>query len=355
MNKSVTNQGHSGLLVGETQSFLSVMEMITKVAAVDVVVFLYGETGTGKELVAKAIHGQSQRSGKTFLPIDCGAFPEQLFESELFGHMKGAFTDAKSDHKGLLAETEGGTMFLDEITSLSLRAQGKLLRLLQEKEYRPVGSCNYRNADVRIIAACNVDLKRQVQANLFREDLFHRLNVLSITLPTLRERIEDIPLLASYFLTGFRNKYGKGPVEISPDAMRKMLAYSWPGNIRELEGVIHRAVILSSSHVITVDNLSFSNELANERPSFYEAKLGVIERFECSYLRALLKVYGGNVSRAAKGGSLDRRAFQRLLRKHDIKREDFERVPRLRNPPFQTGSSVDLEDFDDDEGTLHLV
>ena len=313
-------------LIGESNSFLQVIEKIPGIASSDAMVLISGETGTGKELVARAIHYQSPRRGKPFIPVNCGALPEHLIENELFGHVKGAFTDASSTEKGLLAEAEGGTLFLDEVDSLSVSAQVKLLRFLQDREYRPLGSSKSLTADVRIIAATNADLRQQIQARQFREDLYYRLNILFLHLPPLRERMEDIPLLAHHFLAQHGKRYGRGSLCFSPAALQKLLTYPWPGNIRELEGTIQRAVILTSAQVLQPHDIELPFSYCNEAPtgeSFQEAKARVIEQFEQTYLTHLLIAHKGNISRAAKQAKKERRAFQRLLHKYNLHRDTF--------------------------------
>jgi DNA-binding NtrC family response regulator len=314
-------------LIGESKSFLQVIEKISGIACSDAVVLITGETGTGKELVARAIHYQSPRQGKPFIPLNCGALPEHLIENELFGHVKGAFTDASSTEKGLLAEAEGGTLFLDEVDSLSVSAQVKLLRFLQDREYRPLGSSKSLTADVRIIAATNANLRQQIQARQFREDLYYRLNILSLHLPPLRGRMEDIPLLANHFLTQYGKQYHRGSFYLSPGALQKLLAYPWPGNVRELESVIHRTVILSSTPVLQPRDIELPFSYYNEIPtgeSFQEAKARVIQQFEQTYLTCLLTIHKGNITQAAKQARKERRSFQRLLRKYNLHRSTFQ-------------------------------
>jgi DNA-binding NtrC family response regulator len=313
--------------VGESACFLRVIEKISPLARSEATVLILGETGTGKELFARAIHYHSPRKGKPFIPVNCGALPDHLVENELFGHTKGAFTDASSAEKGLLAEAEGGTLFLDEIDTLSASAQVKLLRFLQDREYRPLGSAKSRIADVRIIAATNADLRQQVQAKRFREDLYYRLKILSLSLPPLRERVEDIPLLATHFLTRYGSQYGQGSVRLSSGALQKLRAYPWPGNVRELEGVIQQAVILASSSTLRPDDLDLPSPYpsrVSEGDSFREAKTQAIGQFERAYLIDLLATHEGNVTRAAKSAGKERRAFQRLLQKYDLNRCAFQ-------------------------------
>jgi DNA-binding NtrC family response regulator len=235
------------MLVGESPAFLQAICRIPRVAASTASVLIGGETGVGKELFARAVHYSSERRSRPFIPINSSALPDQLFENELFGHAKGAYTDAGASEKGLLGEAEGGTIFLDEVDMLSASAQAKLLRFMQDREYRPLGSNKILIADARVIAASNADLRALVGERRFREDLFYRLNVLSLYVPPLRERMTDIALLTDHFLGKFERQYGRGPLRISSGALRKMLAYSWPGNVRELEGLLHRAVVFAVS------------------------------------------------------------------------------------------------------------
>jgi DNA-binding NtrC family response regulator len=315
-----------GSLVGASASFRNVVAKVPPLAASDATVLISGETGTGKELFALAIHHHSPRKGNLFIPVNCGALPEQLVENELFGHAKGAFTGAFAREAGLLAEADGGTLFLDEVDSLNASAQAKLLRLLQAGEYRPLGSSKSVKANVRILVATNADLKQQVQARLFRQDLYHRLNVLSLHIPPLRERVEDISLLAVHFLTRYASQFGRGSLRFSSPAMDKLLAYHWPGNVRELEGVIQRAVILSSSPVLQPEDLDlpFSAQSGSHSElSFQESKACALRQFERAYATNLLTAYCGNVTRAAKAAGMDRRTFQRLLKKYGLDRGSF--------------------------------
>ena len=268
----------------------------------------------------------SNRKDKPFIPVNCGALPDHLFENELFGHAKGAYTDASTAEKGLVAEAEGGTLFLDEIDALSLSAQVKLLRFLQDQEYRPLGSSKTRTANVRIICASNADLRQLCQNKEFREDLYYRLNVLSLTVPPLRERPDDIYLLANHFLNVYRKQRHLEVLRFSLDALQKLLVYDWPGNVRELEGIIHRSVILSSPPIIQSADIDLPSQFqagSFENRSFRIAKSLAIEQFERAYLTHLLSTHRGNISRAAKAVGKDRRVLQRLLRKYDLDRHAF--------------------------------
>lgn len=325
--KAIREKLHLESLVGESEGFLRVLEKLAPLAHSDATVVIAGETGTGKELFARATHYHSPRQGKPFIPVNCGALPDHLFENELFGHAKGAFTDAASTEKGLIAEAEGGTLFLDEIDTLSPSAQVKLLRFLQNGEYRPLGCSKSMIADVRIIAATNTDLRQRVALKLFREDLYYRLNALSLSIPPLRERISDISLLGSHFLAQYASQYGREPSGFSPGALQKLLVYSWPGNVRELEGVIQRAIILTSTSIIQAEDVDLPSPFEGERTGsdfFREAKSRAIEQFERTYLTSLLTAHEGNITRAAKSAGKERRSFQRLLRKYSLDRHSFQ-------------------------------
>jgi DNA-binding NtrC family response regulator len=319
---------HLDGIVGESPAFLRILEQLPKVAGADATILLTGETGTGKEVVARAIHYHSPRHGQPFVPVNCGALPDHLLENELFGHAKGAFTDASSNEKGLLAEAEGGTLFLDEIDALSAAAQVKLLRVLQDREYRPLGSTKSRSANVRIITATNADLLRQVHAGRFREDLYYRLHLLCLRLPPLRERSEDIALLAHHFLLQYGQRHGRERLSFAPGAVRKLMAYPWPGNVRELEGVIQRAVILCAAPILQPENLELPTDAeqsaAPVNGSLRAAKSQVLGQFERGYLIDLLTAHEGNVTQAAKQAGKERRAFQRLLCKYGVDRREYQ-------------------------------
>lgn len=313
-------------LVGESKFFLRAVEKIPILASSNATLLIYGETGTGKELFARAIHYQSKRQDKPFVPMNCGALPDHLFENELFGHAKGAYTDASSSEMGLIAEAEGGTLFLDEVDALSPSAQVKLLRFLQDRRYRQLGCSKNIEADVRIIAATNSNIKQLVREKRLREDLYHRLNILFLEVPPLRERMDDLPLLVNHFLALYGAKYGTGPHHLSPEALEKLLTYSWPGNIRELEGAIQRSILLTTSSAIHPENISLSleshEEISGER-GLTDAKSRTVEQFEKAYLVGLLSRYNGNITYAAKASGKDRRTLQRLLKKYNLTRQDF--------------------------------
>ncbi len=330
---------HLESLVGDSESFLRVIEKIPRIAQSEATVLISGETGTGKELFARAIHYTGPRQAKPFVPINCGALPDHLFENELFGHAKGAFTDASSAEQGLLGLVEGGTLFLDEIDTLSQSAQVKLLRFLQDREYRPLGSVRTLVADVRIIAASNIDLESRLAAKLFREDLYHRLHVLFLSIPPLRERVEDIPFLANHFLIKYGAGHALGSVHLAPGALRRLISYSWPGNVRELEGLIQRVVVLTSTSILQACDIDLplicQSQQADDT-SLREAKTRAIEQCEFVYLTKVLAAHQGNVSRAAKAAGKERRAFQRLLCKHGLQR----RPPVNRTDPGCSSVSI---------------
>jgi DNA-binding NtrC family response regulator len=316
-------------LVGESVCFQRALEKVSQFACSDATALILGETGTGKELFARAIHYHGPRKGKPFIPVNCGALPDQLLENELFGHTRGAFTDAFCQQDGLVAEAEGGTLFLDEIETLSLPAQTKLLRFLQDRVYRPLGMPKGKIADVRIIAATNADLRQRVAEKHFREDLYYRLNVLFLSVPALRERIEDIPLLAMHFLHRYNRPQGRSPVYLSSAALQKLLAHSWPGNVRELEGVMQRALLSASSGVLHPEHLDVPlpyHNIASVHLSLRQAKDCAVREFERTYLATLLAASSGNVTHAAKAAGKERRAFQRLLRKYGLDRDVFHKL-----------------------------
>jgi DNA-binding NtrC family response regulator len=242
-------------IVGKSDPMLRIFDLVTQVASSRSTVLIQGESGTGKELIAKAIHANSPRKNQPFVPVNTGSMPTDLLESTLFGHVKGAFTSAISSKKGLFEVADGGTIFLDEIGTMSLETQSKILRVLQDRKFMHLGGVHEIQVDVRVIAATNIDLKVLVREGKFREDLFYRLNVITVDLPPLRSRAVDVPLLVNHFLSKFSSENGKTPRQISPEALRPLMDYGWPGNVRELENVIERAVVLSNSPVIGIELL----------------------------------------------------------------------------------------------------
>jgi two-component system, NtrC family, response regulator GlrR len=320
MREQQLHKSEPGLrhLLGESPDFVSQARKIPVIAKCDANVLIAGETGTGKEVFARAIHYCSVRADKPFVPVNCGAIPVELVENELFGHERGAFTTAMTLQAGLIEEANGGTLFLDEIDCLPVLAQVKLLRFLQEKEYRPLGAARIRKADVRVIAASNLNLEEAVGNGRVRKDLFYRLNIISFTLPPLRERREDIALLAYHFLNKYSNEFNKDVDEFTPDAVRRLTVYSWPGNVRELEHVIERAVVLCEGPTLNSSDIVLSSLPGECQESLQEAKAREIARFEKNFIQGLLRASGGNITRAAEAAQKNRRAFWQLIQKHRI-------------------------------------
>lgn len=317
-------------LVGEEPVFVNALLQLAQFGLSDAAVLLTGETGTGKELCAHAVHLLSRRRAGPFIPVECGSIPEHIFESEFFGHLRGAFTDARTEQKGLVAMARSGTLFLDEIDSLSPAIQGKLLRLLQEQTYRPLGSEQYYRADVRIVAASNCDLSALVRQQRFRSDLYFRLDVLRVHLPPLRERRGDVALLARHFAEDICAKDGLGRRMLTPAAVRKLETYAWPGNIRELHNAVHRAALRATGAEILPKHLTLGDERlppestldsdgAFGAENFRDGKRRAIESFERAYVEELLHTHRGNMTRAAREAGKDRRAFGRLAKKYGLK------------------------------------
>ena len=308
-------------IIGNNLKMKEISGLISKVAPTPTTVLIRGESGTGKELVARAIHRSSTRSNHPLVTLNCTALSPALLESELFGYRRGAFTGAYNDSKGLFEKADGGTMFLDEIGDMSLEIQAKFLRTLQTGEIRAVGDMRTRKVSVRIVAATNRNLETAIREGTFREDLFYRINTFSITLPPLRERVEDIPFLAEYFLLRARAKVNKKVDSIAPPALALLKNYSWPGNLRELENIIERAVVLTSSSVVEAEHLPLHvQDVVSFEPKmgFMPSKAHAIEQFEREALSSYLLQADGNISRAATLAKMPRRTFHRLLAKHKI-------------------------------------
>ena len=316
-------------LVGQSQQMRSVFKLVETVSYSTATVLIQGESGTGKALVARAIHYRSPRKDKPFVAVNCSALTDTLLESELFGHMKGSFTGATANKKGLFEAADGGTIFLDEIGDIPAATQVRLLRVLQEGEVKRVGANDTLKVDVRVIAATNVDLTKAKEQGRFREDLFYRLNVISVQLPSLRERPEDIPLLASHFLRIYADKMGKKVNVISTGAMEALTTARWIGNVRELENVIERAVVLSATEQIDLEDLPAeirSNQKGGADVELFslahlpyaQAKKLAMRAFERRYLSALLEKSAGNVSSAARAAGVDRSNFRRLLKQYEV-------------------------------------
>jgi two-component system response regulator GlrR len=305
-------------IIGESPAFLERVQCVPRFARCDATVLISGESGTGKELFARAIHYLSPRADRPFVPVNCGALPENLVESEIFGHKRGAFTGAASDKGGLIREAEGGTLFLDEIDCLTSQAQVKLLRFLQDGEYRSVGSQQIVHANIRVVAAANADFSQIVRDGKFREDLFYRLNVLALTLPALRERRGDILLLTHDFLEKQAALAETQPKNLSLAALNRLLSHSWPGNVRELQNVLTRAIVFSDRDSIEPSDLDLPDSFAAEEQSFQGMKSRAVQRFEHDFLATVLRAHDGNITRAASAAKKNRRAFWQLLRKHGL-------------------------------------
>ena len=302
--------------IGESTEMRKVFEAITKVASTDANVLITGENGTGKELVARAIHRQSPRAAGPFVKVDMGALSGTLFESELFGHKKGSFTDAKENRPGRFEIASGGTLFLDEIGNLPLGLQPKLLSALQSRQVTRVGSNTVREVDIRLACATNMPIMEMVDEGIFRQDLLYRINTVNIAIPPLRERIDDIPRLAEHFLSDYTKKYRKPQIRIGSAAMRKLEVYAWPGNVRELQHAVERAVIMSGGNVLKPDDFLF------ERPKGKEDGLALdslnLDQIERQVIEKAMRRFGGNVSKAARELGMSRAALYRRLEKHDL-------------------------------------
>lgn len=307
-------------IVTRSPVMLRLLEQAKMVAQSDVSVLIIGQSGTGKEVLAQAIHAASPRAKKAFIAINCGALPEQLLESELFGHAKGAFTGAVSSREGLFQAAEGGTLFLDEIGDMPLSLQVKLLRVLQERKVRPLGSNRDLSIDVRVISATHRDLPKAMAKNEFREDLYYRLNVVNLKIPALHERSEDIPLLANHLLRESAKRHKPFVRSFSTDAMKRLMTASWPGNVRQLVNVIEQCVALTSAPVISEALVEQALEGENTAlPTFVEAR----NQFELNYLRKLLQITTGNVTQAARMAGRNRTEFYKLLSRHELDSNDF--------------------------------
>ena len=320
MSISVSDENWSEEIVTRSPIMLRLLEQARMVAQSDVSILINGQSGTGKEVLARAIHRASPRAKKPFIAINCGALPEQLLESELFGHAKGAFTGAVTHREGLFLAAQGGTLFLDEIGDMPLSLQVKLLRVLQERKVRPLGSNRDLDIDVRIISATHRDLPKAMEKNEFREDLYYRLNVVNIKIPALNERPEDIPLLANHLLRELIKRHKPFVRSLSRDAIKCLMAASWPGNVRQLVNVIEQCVALTTAPVISealvIQALQGENTAL---PTFVEAR----NQFELNYLRKLLQMTKGNVTHAARMAGRNRTEFYKLLARHKLDANDF--------------------------------
>lgn len=317
---TVSDEEWSKDIVTRSPQMLRLLEQAKLVAQSDVSVLINGQSGTGKEVLAQAIHRASPRAKKPFIAINCGALPEQLLESELFGHAKGAFTGAVSSREGLFQAAEGGTLFLDEIGDMPMALQVKLLRVLQERKVRPLGSNRDIDIDVRILSATHRDLPKAMERNEFREDLYYRLNVVNLRIPTLSERAEDIPVLANHLLRESAKRHKPFVRSFSTDAMKCLMTASWPGNVRQLVNVIEQCVALTTAPVISEALVTQALQGENTAlPTFAEAR----GHFEMTYLRKLLQMTKGNVTQAARMAGRNRTEFYKLLSRHGLDANDF--------------------------------
>lgn len=332
--KLIRPQSQTGF-VGQSKPILHTVELLSRLATTSATVLIRGESGTGKEVAARAIHRMSKRVDKKMVTVNCPALPEQILESELFGYVKGAFTGAETDKEGLFLEADGSTILLDEIADIPVSVQTKLLRVLQEKEIRPLGQTRTIKVDVRVLASTNQNLEEKMARGEFREDLFYRLNVMPVTLPTLAEMAEDIPLLAHHFLKEFTREYERDGLEFSPEALQFLMQKNWKGNVRQLRNTINRATLLCREQLITPKDLAASAKFSHSPPveseadfsflmeSYKEAKEKALVRFNAVYLTHTLNKNAGNVSASARESGMDRQAFQRLMRRYNINSDDF--------------------------------
>jgi DNA-binding NtrC family response regulator len=325
-------------IIGENPKILKVFEQVRKVAPTDSTVLIHGNSGTGKEIFAKAIHAHSQRTARQFIAFDCSTIAASLLESELFGHVKGAFTGAVQDKAGIFEVAKGGTLFLDEVSNLSLEVQGKLLRVIESQEYKPVGAAQAKTTDMRVIAATNQDLEKMVAEDRFREDLFYRLNVFPIYLPSLRERRDDIPRLAYHFLRSFCRQTGKRIEGFSNDALEMLVQHDWPGNVRQLKNVVEHLVIMADKAFLDIAFVSEQlqtrksgaqievpntlDELKAFKKHLLEVRFGQAEK---AFVVKALKTAAGNVTLAAQNSGMQRSNFSALMKKHHIQAREFKR------------------------------
>jgi DNA-binding NtrC family response regulator len=328
LRERLLGQSPFASIVTDDRMMKKLLKAVETLSSTDSTVLVTGESGTGKELIAKALHYAGTRRDRPFITIDCGGLPETILESEIFGHVKGAFTGAYADKKGYVEIAEKGSVFFDEISELSYPLQRKLLRVIQEKEFSKVGDTRTKKANIRIIAATNKDLKEEVKEGRFREDLYYRLNVVSLLVPPLRERRQDVPLLTNYFLAEFNARFKKRVIAVAEEVYGQMMAYQWPGNVRELKNAIERAMIFKEGNTIALEDLP--NEIVRTDegitgrvPAFKEFKEGTIDNMTREYVITLLSMYKGNVSKAAARADLDRANFRKLLKRFHVLAADY--------------------------------
>ena len=329
LRRQVKQDYRMGEMIGKSRPMQEVFDIIRRIAGTDIDVLVLGETGTGKELVARNIHQQSKRCGENFVPVDCGSIPEDLLESEFFGHKRGAFTGAVEKSMGLMEFANKGTFFLDEIGQLPLKLQAKLLRVLQERKIRRVGGTREIDVDVRIIAATSLDLDKEIEQERFRLDLYHRINVARVDLPPLRKRIEDIPLLVGHFLKLQARQMNRNSIEIDSEALEVLKCYRWPGNVRELQNIIKKTLIMAQNDRIGVEDLpeevvaAAGDNPESDGSGFFKIRDRHIADFEKQYFTELLKANEGDVTKAAEQAKIPRGTLYRLLKKNDMNPADF--------------------------------
>ncbi len=337
LQQQVINNCRSSEFVGRSPPLRDAIDLLTRFGKSDATVLIRGESGTGKEVAARTVHLSSKRAKKKMITVNCPALPEQILESELFGYCKGAFTGADTDKDGLFLEAEGSTILLDEIADIPVNLQTKLLRVLQEKEIQPLGQTKTIKIDVRVLASTNQNLEKKIERGEFREDLYYRLNVMSVVLPPLSELKEDIPLLAKHFLTMYEKEYERNDMSLSPESIQYLMKRSWKGNIREFQNCINRAILLAPEKIIQPNDFKLHDETVPENSgsfvsplnlefsqySYKEAKNELLHSFSTAYLSHALKTHKGNVSVSAKKSGMERQAFQRLLRKYLLNSKDF--------------------------------
>jgi DNA-binding NtrC family response regulator len=336
LQQKLTRQHPETEFIGRSKRLSQTIDLLSRLAVSSATVLIRGESGTGKELAARALHAMSDRADHKMIVVNCPALPEHILESELFGYKKGAFTGADKDKDGLFLEADGSTILLDEIGDIPVSIQTKLLRVLQEKEIQPLGQTRTISVDVRVLASTNQDLEAKIEHGEFREDLFYRLNVMTVTMPSLALISSDIPLLAQHFLELYSKEYGRPDLEFQGDALQCLLRRPWKGNIRELQNVINRAVLLCHGNQITPADLmnsetrentqgfeTFNGQVFFQNMPYKEAKQEIVNSFTSTYLAQVLRHTKGNVTAAARNGGMERQALQRLMRKHGIKSDDY--------------------------------
>lgn len=322
-------------MVGSSPPFVRVLQQIKRISRYDAPVLIEGETGTGKELAARAIHYLSPRNSFPFVPVNCGAIPDNLVENELFGHKKGAYTDAKSSQEGIVGLANNGTIFFDEVESFSPKSQVVLLRFLEDRLYKPLGAERSSRANVRIIAASNKNLSKLVELGLFRQDLYYRLNIVKIKMPSLAKRSGDIELLTEHFFNKYKSQYDQQDKYLHPDSFQWLVNYGWPGNVRELDNLLHREFLLTEGSCVRLDNVRPIREERRRnkmdrrqkqilKKKMKEAKAEIIRRFEIEYLTKLLSDTKGNVTKAAKKAGKERRSLGKLIKKHGIEKNQLD-------------------------------